>query len=148
MEPHQQRSWFGRNWKWLLPVGCLLPIVAVGGCVAVLVAGIFTALKSSDAYHLSLEAVRSDEQVIAAIGEPMEPSLLVTGNIYVSTQGGHAEVSYGITGPKGEGTVYANGVKEDGEWKFRSLVVQVESTGEKIDVLDNQRHEEMSNEAI
>ena len=29
--------WFGRNWKWLLPVGCLLPFVAVGGCVTLVV---------------------------------------------------------------------------------------------------------------
>lgn len=28
--PMQQPSWFSRNWKWLLPVGCVLPMMCCG----------------------------------------------------------------------------------------------------------------------
>jgi len=147
MGPSQERSWFGRNWKWLLPIGCLLPFVAVGGCVTLVVVGIFGALKSSDAYNLSLAAVRSDALVKAALGEPIEPSFLVTGNIYVSTDGGNADVHYSVTGPKGTGTVDVVAIKEAGSWNFRTLIVET-SSGKKIDVRERQRHAELTNEAI
>jgi hypothetical protein len=147
MEPSGERSWLGRNWKWLLPVGCLLPFVAVGGCVTLIIVGVFGALKASDAYHLSLAAVRADQAVVDALGEPIEPAFLVSGNIHVSTQGGNADVHYDITGPKATGTVHAVAVKEAGSWKFRSLVVET-STGEKIDVLDHQHSAELTKEAI
>lgn len=147
MEPPRERSWLGRNWMWLLPVGCLLPFVAVGGCVALVVVGVFGALKASDAYNLSLAAVKADQAVVEVLGEPIEPSLLVSGNIHVSTQGGNADVHYDVTGPKATGTVHAVAFKEAGSWKFRSLVVET-STGEKINVLDRQRSAELTNEAI
>lgn len=147
MEQPRQKSWFGRNWLWVVPVGCLLPFVAVGGCVTVLVVGIFGALKSSDAYHQSLAAVRADAQVTDSLGEPISPGFLVSGNINVSTDGGNADVHYDITGPKGTGTVHAVAYKEAGSWKFRSLIVET-SSGEKIDVLEHQRSAELTNEAI
>jgi len=147
MEQPRERSWFGRNWKWLLPVGCLLPFVAVGGCVAVLVVGVFGALKASDAYNLSLAAVRADEQVKAALGDPIEPSFLVSGNIHVSTEGSDADVHYDISGPNGRGTVHAVAIKEAGSWTFRTLVVET-ANGENIDVLERQRGRELTKEAI
>jgi hypothetical protein len=147
MEPPQERSWFGRNWKWLLPVGCLLPFVAVGGCVTVLVVGVFGALKASEGFSQSLAMVRADQQVKDVLGEPLEPAFLVSGNINVSTQGGNADVHYDITGPKGTGTVHAEAFKEAGSWRFRTLIVET-SSGEKIDVLDGQRSAELTNEAI
>lgn len=147
MEPSRERSWLGRNWKWLLPVGCMLPFVAVGGCVTLIIMGVFGALKASDAYHQSLAAVRADEAIVNLLGEPIEPSLLVSGNIHVSTHGGNADVHYDITGPKATGTVHAVAFKEAGSWKFRSLVVET-STGEKIDVLDRQKSTELTKETI
>jgi hypothetical protein len=134
MEQPRERSWFGRNWKWLIPVGCLLPFVLVGGCVTVLVVGIVSALKTSDAYTMSLAAVRADDQVKAALGDPIEPSFFLSGNINVSTHGGEADVHYDIHGPKGTGTVHAVAEKQAGSWNFKSLRVDL-SNGEKVDVL-------------
>jgi hypothetical protein len=147
MEAPRERSWFGRNWKWLLPIGCLLPFVAVGGCVTLVVVGVFGALKASDAYNLSLAAVRADEAVVDVLGEPIEPAFLMSGNIHVSNRGGNADVHYGVSGPKATGTVHSVAFKEAGDWQFRSIVVET-STGEKIDVLDRQKSADLTNEAI
>lgn len=115
--------------------------------MTLLVVSVFGTLKASDAYNLSLAQVRADDAVVAALGEPIEPSLIVSGNIHVSNQVGNADVHYDITGPKGTGAVHAVAFKEAGSWKFRSIVVKT-SAGEKIDVLDRQRKLEQSNEAI
>lgn len=147
MDTPPERSWFGRNWKWLLPAGCLLPFVMVGGCISILVVGVFGALKASDAYTKSLEIVRADEQVKDVLGAPLEPSFLVSGNIHVSNQGGNADVHYDVTGPKGKGTVHAVAVKKRGEWTFKSLIVD-SPNGEKINVLERQRSAELTSEPI
>lgn len=52
--PGRQRSWFGRNWFWLIPLGCLTPILCCGGGIVLL----FGMLKSSGAYTQSLERVQ------------------------------------------------------------------------------------------
>jgi hypothetical protein len=30
--PMPPTNWFGRNWKWVVPVGCLVPVFFLGGC--------------------------------------------------------------------------------------------------------------------
>lgn len=144
----QPRSWWSRNWKWVVPVGCLLPFVAMGGCLTFFVVVAFGSLKSSDAYTHSLAAMRADGDVQAALGSPIDPAFLVSGNIQVGTQGGHADIAYDISGPKGKATVYAIADKEAGDWVFKTLVVKVESSGENIDVLANQEADAAANEAI
>jgi Cytochrome oxidase complex assembly protein 1 len=134
MDQPPGRSWWGRNWKWVLPCGCLAPFVLIGGCVAAGALLIFGSLKNSDAYHKSLEAVRANKEVEDALGAPLEPSFIVTGNIYVGTSGGHAQISYDVTGPKGSATVYAVAEKKDGEWIFRSIKVYPKESGKRIDV--------------
>lgn len=54
MNQPAQRSWWGRNWKWVAPVGCLGPLLGCGGCLSIFVIGIFSALKSSDVYQEAL----------------------------------------------------------------------------------------------
>ena len=50
MTEPQSKGWWGRNWKWFLPVGCLgLIVIALGGITLVL--GI---MKSSDVYKESV----------------------------------------------------------------------------------------------
>ena len=134
MDQPPGRSWWGRNWKWVLPLGCLAPFVLVGGCVAAGIILIFGSLKNSDAYHKSLEAVRANKEVEDVLGAPIEPSFVVSGNIYVGNSGGRAQVSYDVTGPKGSATVYAVAEKKDGEWTFRSIKVYPKDSGKRIDV--------------
>ena len=36
-----QKSWFGRNWKWVVPVGCLTPILVCGGFFTLIFGAVF-----------------------------------------------------------------------------------------------------------
>jgi Cytochrome oxidase complex assembly protein 1 len=128
------KSWWGRNWFWVVPLGCLAPIVAVVGCVMVSVIAVFAMLRSSEPYIRSLAAVSGDAQVRAELGEPITPGTFVTGNINVSTNGGHADVFYSISGPKGDGSVHAVADKRNGSWVFSSNHVVLNPTNQEIDV--------------
>ena len=50
MDQSQKRSWWNRNWKWVVPAGCLTPILVCGGFITLVFVFVFGAIKSSDVY--------------------------------------------------------------------------------------------------
>lgn len=47
-------NWFGRNWKWVVPVGCLVPVLFLVGCVLAIFFFAISVLKQTDAYKTAL----------------------------------------------------------------------------------------------
>ncbi len=137
-QPPEQKSWWGRNWKWALPVGCVVtPMVTCVGFMVVAAVLVFTLIKSSGAYTESLQHVRQHPQAQAALGTPIEPGYLVMGNIDLQgNRSGHADISYSVSGPKNGGWVYAVADKSAGKWVFTTLEMEVENTSQRIDLLD------------
>ncbi|MGZ7032124.1 MAG: cytochrome c oxidase assembly factor Coa1 family protein [Thermoanaerobaculia bacterium] len=129
-----QRGWWSRNWKWVVPVGCLSIIVAFLAFAGVIVAVVFGAIKSSDAYRNVLHTAQQDPRVIAALGTPIEPGFFVTGNINVNNDRGTAQIDFPISGPKGKAKVHAEGEKSSGKWEYSVMQARVEG-GETIDLL-------------
>ena len=54
MSQPEERGWWGRNWKWAVPAGCLAPLILCGGGLAGFVALLFGMLKSSEPYKEAL----------------------------------------------------------------------------------------------
>ena len=131
----QESNWFGRNWKWAVPVGCLGILIA--GCVFVvlLVSVVFGFIKSSDAYTEAVSRAQASPAVAEALGTPIEPGFFVTGNINVSGSSGQADLAIPISGPKGSATLYAQATKSAGQWSYSLLQVSVSATDEQINLL-------------
>jgi hypothetical protein len=133
-----QRSWWSRNWKWALPVGCLLPIVLCGGGFLVfffLIYGAVTgSIKSSDAYAEGMARARANPEVVAALGEPIESGFLISGSINVNGSSGNVDVSIPISGPKGSGTLYVVGTRTAGRWQYSRMEAEVPGRASRIDL--------------
>jgi hypothetical protein len=138
MAETQQRSWWGRNWKWVVPVGCLTPVVLCGGFVTVIVAIVFGAIKSITPYQEGLARTQASPAVQAALGQPVEAAFYVTGSVRTNTvngvDSGQADLSIPISGPNGSGTVEVKGKKGPGGWAYSQLRVLVPGK-EPIDLL-------------
>ncbi len=130
-----QPNWFKRNWKWFIPAVVLALILMCVSCAALLMTTVFGAIKSSDVYKQALTQAQVNPEVIAALGEPVEPGFLVSGSVETSGQAGQADLSIPLSGPQASGTLYVSAVKEAGEWQFNRLEVVVEDSGERIDLL-------------
>jgi TonB family protein len=132
----QQKGCLGRNWKWMLPVGCLGLILAG---VAVL-GGIFlvamSAMKSSDVYKGALERARSNPEAVAALGEPIKDGWFVQGNVNFAGASGTANLQIPVSGPKNSGTIQVRAVYEGGAWMYERLDLLV-GGGETISLLDH-----------
>ena len=124
-QPPQQKGCLGRNWKWMLPVGCLGLLLGV----AALVGGIFfvamSAIKSSEVYKGALGVVQTHPAAIERLGQPITDGWFVSGNIKFDGTGGNANFAIPVSGPKGSGTLHVRAVSPDGAWMYERLDLAV-----------------------
>jgi hypothetical protein len=106
----------------------------VAAFVFFIIAIVFGALKSSDAYKMALARAKADPRVVTALGSPITDGFFISGKTNVNGSSGQADLSVPISGPNGNGTIYFVASKFAGEWTFSKLIVTVEKTGEKIDL--------------
>jgi hypothetical protein len=127
-------NWWQRNWKWFVPTGCLTLIVMALLCVACLVFFVFSGMKSSDAYKTAVARAKSDQRVVAALGDPISEGMFGSGKTNVNGPAGDADIAIPISGPKGKATIYAVATKSEGTWSFSKLNVKIDGSGETIDL--------------
>ncbi len=137
-----RRSWWSRNWKWFVPTGCLTILALIVAFVAAIVLLVFGAMKSSDAYKTAVSRARANSAVVAALGSPLHEGMFVSGDVNVNGGTGSANLSIPISGPKGKGTIYAEGTKSAGAWSYKKMVVEIEQSRQRINLLDQAADDE------
>jgi Cytochrome oxidase complex assembly protein 1 len=136
MPPPPRKNWWSRNWKWLVPTGCLSLIALATMFVVCIAFFVFSILKSSDAYKSAVARAKSNQRVVAALGTPIQEGMFVSGKTNVNGPSGEADLGIPISGPKGKATIYVVATKSAGEWTFSKLTVKVDG-GETIDLNQN-----------
>jgi hypothetical protein len=136
MTQHSEKNWWGRNWKWVVPVGGIGALALMASLVALVLWLAFGMMKSSDVYKGAFAFAGSDPVVQSAIGTPLEQGFFVSGTINISGPSGNADLAIPISGPDGKATIYAVAEKTAGQWAYSTLVVEVEDTGQIIDLLE------------
>lgn len=113
--------------------GCLFVAVTfiIGSTILILVFA-FGSLRNSEPAQLALAEVQDDPAVTAALGQPIELGLIVSGSISRTNDEGKASLQIPISGSRQSGTIYAQAEKVSGEnWFFERLVVETDE-GERI----------------
>lgn len=112
-------------------------VVGVIGIVSFIVSlllVIFGAMRSSEPYKEALKRAKADPRVIAALGSPIQPGLLVNGNLETKNDDGVADLDFTLKGPKGKADVNVAGTKTRGRWYYTRIIVTPPS-GPEIDLL-------------
>jgi len=137
MDGQKKKSWIGRNWPWVLPVGgCLTVILLFVFGVGAIFFGVTKALKNSTPYEYTVELAKNDPQIIAALGDNIDTDGMFSGNISFDDDGGDADFVIPIKGSKGKGSLVVTAEKIDGEWVYEKLHVLIKETQEQINLLD------------
>jgi TonB family protein len=138
--PQQQpKGCWGRNWKWIVPAGCLGLLIIVAALGAGIFFVVMSAVKSSEVYRYALAKAKSNPTVVAELGEPIKDGWLVQGSVNEQL-GGHGEARFQIpiSGPKKSGTIYVEALKDPqvagGDWYYTNLFVEVAGRDDKIDL--------------
>lgn len=127
-------TWWNRNWKWFVPVGCLTLLALFAGVVFLLVAGVFGLMKQAEPYRHGLQAAQANPAVIAALGSPIEPGFFASGSIHVDNASGEARLAIPIAGSRGKGTVYVDAEKTRDRWSYSHLEVAIDGSPHRIDL--------------
>lgn len=142
MNQEQDKNWWGRNWKWFVPVACIGSLVFFACLIALIIFFVFGLLKSSDAYKNAVSIAIAHPTVQESIGTPIEEGLFTTGNISVSGPSGRADLAIPIAGPDGKATIYVVAAKSANQWTFSTLVVEINTTKQRINLLEQEEEEE------
>jgi hypothetical protein len=118
-----------------VPTGCLTIIVLFLAFIGSILMIVFSAIKSTDPYKDALARAKMHPAVIEALGSPIKEGFFVSGNTNVNGASGDANLAIPISGPKGKGTIYAKATKSLGRWSYSDLVVEIQATGKRIDLL-------------
>ena len=126
--PPPARGWWQRNWKWALALGVLGVIL---GLVCVAVYAVRALLQNSDVHADAVERARVHPQVIAALGEPVEPGFMPLGNISITTGGGgRADLRIPLRGSRSDGRLLAIAKRRGGRWHYDTLTFETAGQGE------------------
>lgn len=131
----EEPGWFSKNWGWCLPLGgCLgcLGLVALVGMLTT--GGLFWLTDRLDLDDEALRIAAEHPAVVEALGEPVEKGW--TQNISMHSKDGEteAEMTFGIRGPIGAGTLRTRGVRQGDDWVLEFLEFQREGSDVWIDL--------------
>ncbi|WP_442264626.1 cytochrome c oxidase assembly factor Coa1 family protein [Tenacibaculum sp. ZS6-P6] len=143
MNERSQKSWLGRNWPWVLPVGCcsgclIMILVFVFGFGAVIF-GVVNEFVDSSPLDEVTEIAKQNRRVAELLGNDIESKGFPNGNISIKNDGGEVDFSIQIVGEKGEGTLVVKGIRVDKKWVYEDLYVLIKETGEQINLLEKEK---------
>lgn len=133
----EEKSWFKRNWIWVVPgCGCLgIILVVVFGLGAVFF-GVKNVFENSSPYKHAIAQAKNSPELIELLGEPIETDGMMDGTISIKDTSGNADFSVPLKGPKGKATLIVLAERFDGEWVYLELFVRIKESQENIYLLD------------
>ena len=137
MEIEKQKSWFGKNWPWVIPVGgCLAVILLFVFGVGAAIFGGMKMLKSSEPYEYAIEKASTNQELITIIGEPIETDGIMQGSMNYSNGDASVDITIPLKGPKGKASVSIKGDKREDVWIYEAFYITIKDTQEQINLLD------------
>ena len=134
--PRKEKSWFDRNWGWVVGCGCLIPILFIAALAGLGWWGLEKA-NSSFPTDEALALASEDAAVAEALGTPLEASRVGRRfNMTLNNAVRQVEVTIGVSGPNGDGEMKYHAIERSDGWEFQSLVVRDDSTSREIVVIE------------
>ena len=132
----KQESWFTRNWKWALPLGCLSTIGLF--VVGIILFGIIGFSKifngNNDVTSKAIDLINNEQVIVQQLGSPIDSNGMMQGAISTTNDGGNADISVPLKGPNGTGTMFIKAVKVNDKWNYERIAVQIDKTNEIIEI--------------
>ena len=105
--------------------------------VAIVLAAVTSALRSSEPYQHAMQVAGSDPHAIAVLGSPVTSRWYFSGNINISGPSGNADLQIPVSGSRNKGTLYVVARKSAGRWTYETLDLTVEGQKERVNLLQS-----------
>ena len=125
MTDRAERTWWQRNWKWALLAAALSLVLLIAGLVFVIVKLAGGMMRSAEPYRLAVDRAQAHPDVIAALGTPIEPGWMPSGNIKIENRSGTADLGITLKGPRGEAMIDVLATRRATQWHYSMMQVSV-----------------------
>lgn len=119
-----------RQWRFWSLVSLAAIVMVILMAVAIIF-GVYSLMKSSEVYQLSIQRIETNVEVRQTLGDPIEYGW-IQGNISSSGPSGEASLGIPLEGPLAEGMAYVEAEKAMGVWKITAMEVEIEPGGKRI----------------
>ena len=124
-----QRSQRGWRSHWSAVFAVCLGLALSGAIVG------FVLMSNSAVVNLAIQTAKSNRKMVERLGQPLKKGWFVSGDIEVTPASGHAELAIPVSGPKGNGTLYAEAHKRAGLWHLELLQFGSKDSDQRLDLL-------------
>lgn len=119
----------------VVPVGCLsFVILFTGLIIGGLCWGFSKITSDNDVTKHAINIINQNPEVQQKLGTKIIKDGMFRGNISIANDTGEANISVPIRGTKGSGIAIIVGEKEFDKWNYEKIAVQVDETGEVIEI--------------
>jgi len=119
-----RRGWWSRNWKWVVPVGCLGMLASCGCFVAVFFGAIFGTMTNTGAAKEAVTLAMSDSEVQATLGTKIDTGFPM-GSVKTMNGDTRVDMSISMDGDKADGTLRVKATNKGDGWNYSVLQVEV-----------------------
>ncbi|WP_298531791.1 cytochrome c oxidase assembly factor Coa1 family protein [uncultured Algibacter sp.] len=142
----EYKSWFARNWKWLLPLFMFFMLGIYTISTTKVGEGITTVAKAyNDAslYENALEKVKKNKDVVQLFGtiEPIDNFAILEGTTRYSNNDNSIISSIRIKGSKSKGKLDITAYKNEGVWVYKKIGVRIKKPRQVIIVFEEKINE-------
>lgn len=133
--PPDAPAWMRRHPRWTIAlVGSfmLLLVLLVVGVIANL---INESMRRAPPYQQALSLASADPRLRAALGEPIDDGRWIRGRIDNAADGGSADLSVPLFGPRGRARLHVRAHKNSAQWTLSEARVALEPGTGEIDLL-------------
>ena len=137
----EQKSWWKRNWKWLVPLSGII-LISLGIFFSSGMDGIATdlvqAYADTELYDNALEKAKSDERVTELLGEikPIDQLAILEGHVEYSNDNKTVNSSIRIIGNKGKGSLDISADRMNNEWNYTKINVRINNPPENKQTIE------------
>ena len=137
----EKKSFWKKNWKWVLPTSILLFFIGIGLLIQLSVDGnvadFAQAYSDNLLYEKALEKVKLNHRVKETLGEieTIEKLAILEGNTKYSNNNNSVETTIRIKGTKGKGKMDISAQKIGTKWEYKKINIRIKNPKEEIDIL-------------
>jgi hypothetical protein len=136
-----QKSWWKRNWKWLVPVcGIILigTIIFFSSGMDGIATDLAQAYSDNKLYENALEKAKSDERVTKLLGEIEEigKMAIFEGQVEYSNNNKTVNTTIRIVGTKGKARMDISADRIHHKWNYSKINVRIKNPPEKKQTIE------------
>ena len=126
----EEKSWWERHWKWIIPTSGIIFISAIiffSSGLGGITADITKAYADTELYENALEKVKSNQRVSEILGEieEIDKFAIVEGSVKYATDNKTVNSSTRITGTKGKAKMDIIANRIDDKWIYEKINLRI-----------------------